>query len=310
MMRAKWILALSLGLLGFAQAEDSSNEGWSVGAPHFEFFTRSQSTTTKLPGYFIGFANHTRTFSSKFDSLGGNISASESSFFAPLLPLNNGDWHVLALFLYTQTSFDSSIPDILTQDALHSYNFPIAVVKEINHDWLLGGLVMPSLNGDFKAGSNEAVAMAFGAGKVMSPDFRLMGGFYYSHYYGNDTFFPGIQLIYRPFTDVEAYILGPIAGVSYSINDDWFMGLSARLSSATWKVESNEVLPEHVINMKKVNIALRTEHRLYKNLWLSVDAGYSVARRIKIEDIPNNQTLGRSHILPGPFASIGVNYRY
>ena len=289
--------------------EESVSEGWSLGAPHLEFFTRSQSTSTKLPGYPIGFAAYQRTFSSKFDNLDGNISSSESSFFMPLLPLNYNDWHVLALFLYTQTSFDSNIPNILTSGALHSYNFPIAVLKEINHDWLVGGMVMPSFNGDFEAGSNEAVSVAFGAGHVFSPDFRLMGGFYYSHFYGNDTFFPGIQLIYRPCTDVEAYVLGPIAGVSYSISDDWFVGLSARLSSATWKVASNEVIPEHVINMKKVNIAVRSEQRIYKNFWLSIDLGYSIARRIKIEDL-DNITLGRSHILPGPYAGMAVNYRY
>ncbi|WP_156817230.1 DUF6268 family outer membrane beta-barrel protein [Rubritalea marina] len=304
------LIAGAMSLASLAQAQDlEEDKSWKFGAPHLDFFTRSQSTTTKLPGYFIGFVNHQYNFSTDFDAFDGSLKSNRSSLFAPILPLSKDDWYLIALCYYTQNTFSSSIPNIISEDTLHSVNIPIALLKEINHEWIVGGMVMPSFNGDFQAGSNDAIAMAFGAGRIINPDFRLIGGVYYSHYYGVDTFYPGIQLIYRPCTDVEAYILGPIAGVSYSINDDWFVGVSARFSSASWKVKENDVLPDHIINYKRVNLAIRSEQRIYKNFWLSADVGISLAQNLKLEDLENNR-LGESDVKPGPFATLSINYRY
>lgn len=284
-------------------------DGLYIGAPHLEFFTRSQSTTTRLPGYFVGFAGYQHHFKSDFDDLDGDISSDEFSLLGPVLPLNYGDWHLLSFFYYTNTQFENSGFPLLPDSSLHSLSLPIALLKEHGDNWISGAFVMPSWNGDFDANDNDAIAAGAGVGYVFNPDFRLLVGAYYSHKYGNDFFIPVIQLIYRPCTDVEAYILGPIAGVSYSVNDDFFIGTSVRFSSPTWKVEADAAGPERTVNVARTNLAFRAEHRLYKNIWGAVDFGYSFARSITVEDADNN-TLQESDIKPGPFVSLAVNYRF
>lgn len=285
-------------------------EGLSFGAPHLEFFTRSQSTTTNLPGYAVGFASYQKQFSADFDSLDGDIESDEFSLFGPVLALNYNDWHLFSFFYYTQTKFETSSATSLVPDStLHSFSLPIAILKEHGDDWISGAFVMPSWNGDFDASNNDAIAAGAGVGYVFNPDFRFLVGAYYSHNYGKDFFIPAIQLIYRPCTDVEAYILGPIAGVSYSINDDWFVGTSVRFSSPTWKVEADDAGPERTVNVSRINLALRTEHRIYKNIWGTLDIGYSFGRELEVEDMGNHE-LQKSDINAGPFAGIGVSYRF
>ncbi|MFC5050822.1 DUF6268 family outer membrane beta-barrel protein [Rubritalea spongiae] len=284
-------------------------DGLYLGDPHLEFFTRSQSITTRLPGYFVGFTGYQHQFEADFDDMDGDVSSNEFALFSPILPLNYGDWHLLSFFYYTNTQFENSGMPLLPDSSLHSLSVPIAVLKEHGDRWISGAFVMPSWNGDFEASDNDAIAAGAGVGYVFTPDFRFLLGAYYSHNYGNDFFIPAIQLIYRPCTDVEAYILGPIAGVSYSVNDDFFIGTSVRFSSPTWKIEADDAGPERTVNSSRINLALRAEHRLYKNFWGSVDFGYTFGREIKIEDLDNN-TLQETDVKPGPFLGLAINYRY
>ena len=304
------LLAGSVTELTTTESNPTEEEGLSFGAPHLEFFTRSQSTTSKLPGYFIGSLAYQKQFAADFDSLAGDIKSDEFSLFGPVLALNYNEWHLLAFFYYTQTKFETSSASSLIPDStLHSFNLPIAILKEHGHNWISGAFVMPSWNGDSDASDTDGIAAGAGVGYVFNPDFRFLLGAYYSHYYGTDTFIPAIQLIYRPCTDVELYILGPIGGVSYSINDDWFVGTSLRFSSPTWKVQADNAGPERTVKVSRINLAMRSEHRLYKNIWGAVDFGYSFGRELEIQDIDNN-VLQKSAISAGPFASIGINYRY
>jgi len=286
-----------------------NNEGFHIGAPHLEFFTRSQSTTTNLPGYAVGYAGYQKQFASDFDSLAGDIESDEFSLFGPVLPLNYNDWHLISFFFYTQTKFKTSSATLVPDSALHSFSLPIAILKEHGDDWISGAFVMPSWNGDFDASNNDGIAAGAGVGYVFNPDFRFLVGAYYSRYFGEDFFIPAIQLIYRPCTDVELYILGNIAGVSYSINEDWFVGSSLRFSSPTWKVEADNAGPERTVNVSRINLALRSEHRIYKNIWGSIDVGYSFGRELEVQDMSNN-TLQKSDIDAGPFAGIAINYRF
>lgn len=286
-----------------------NSEGFQIGAPHLEFFTRSQSDTTNLPGYFIGNASYEHQFASDFDSLPGDVSSDEFFLFGPLLPLNYNDWHLISVFLYTQTQFETSTPNLIPNSTLHSLSVPIVLLKEQGDEWVWGAMVMPSWNGDFDASDNSTIATAAGVGYKFSDDFRFLAGAYYSHTYGNDFFIPAVQLIYRPCKNVEAYILGNIGGVSYSVNEDWFLGASARFTSPTWKVQADAAGPERTVNVPKINLALRSEHRLYKNIWGNVSLGYSFARSLTVEDM-NNNTLSESDIKAGPFATVGLNYRF
>lgn len=286
-----------------------NTEGFHLGAPHLEFFTRSESDTTNLPGYFIGNASYEHQFSSDFDDLPGDISSDEFFLFGPLLAINYNDWHLLGAFMYTQTKFDTSEPNLLPDSTLHSLSVPIALIKEQGDEWVWGAMVMPSWNGDFEANDNSTFATAAGVGYKFSDNFRFLAGAYYSHTYGDDFFIPAVQLIYRPCQDVEAYILGNIAGVSYSVNEDWFLGTSARFTSPTWKVEADDAGPERTINVAKINLSVRSEHRLYKNIWGNVSVGYSFARSLTVEDMDNHK-IQDSDIEGGAFAQLGVNYRF
>lgn len=286
-----------------------NSEGFSIGAPQLEFFNRSQSTTTKLPGYAVGFTGYQKQFASDFDSLAGDIESGEFSLFGPVLPINYNDWHLISFFYYTQTKFSTSGATLVPDSTLHSFSLPISILKEHGDEWLSGAFVMPSWNGDFDASNNDGIAAGAGVGYVFNPDFRFLVGAYYSRYFGKDTFIPAVQLIYRPCTDVELYILGPIAGVSYSINDDWFVGSILRFSSPTWKVEADNAGPERTVKVSRINLSLRSEHRIYKKIWGSIDVGYSFGRELEVEDMSNNM-LQKSDINAGLFAGIAINYRF
>ena len=51
----------------------SHSEDYSIGAPHIELFTRSQSITTNLPGHAVGLASYQKQFAADVDSLAGDI---------------------------------------------------------------------------------------------------------------------------------------------------------------------------------------------------------------------------------------------
>jgi hypothetical protein len=315
MLRTLFSIALTAPLMAsdFAQPLDpvtTERTGLYIGEPEIEFLSRKDDDRTELPGYFLLYSGYQHTFEADFQDLPGAVEMDKFSALGPLLPINYGDWHMVSLFYYTYTQFDTTAENSLTNTSQHALTVPIILVKEEGEKWIWGGMVMPTWTNDFSEGGGDSIALAAGAGYSFENDFKLIFGGYYSYRFGEHFAMPGIQFVWRPRPDIETYLLGSVGGVTYSVNEDWLIGLTGHYSSPIWKLESDQPdLDDNTVRVTNFNIALRTEHRLYKNLWGSVSAGVALARELEVKD-RNNKVVNDSSIDAAPFIQAVINLRY
>jgi hypothetical protein len=277
------------------------------GAPDLRF--GGNATASDLPGATVASASWIHQFDSDFDSLGGEVGIDDFSLWTVVAPLNFGSKHLITLLGYRSTQFDTSVPNMLTEDTLHSIRMPVVFLNDVSERWLWGGMIMPSFSGDLSSGDNFSIAAAVGAGYAPNPDLRIFGGAYYSHGFDEDFVIPGLMCIWRPDPKWEAYLLGPNVGVNYSVNETWILSLFGQYDSPTWHVEADASGPDRDIRLSSLRLGLKAECRLNKLCWASIAGGWSFARELEIEDLHSN-ALQEDDIDSGPFVQVGLNLRY
>lgn len=288
-------------------ADSVSGEQSLFGAPNLRF--GRNASFSELPGYTFATASWLHQFDSGFDSLGGEVSSDDFSLWAPVAPLNFGNMHVLSLLGYRATQFDTSVPNMLSEDTLHTIRMPFVFLNDMSERWLSGVMIMPSFSGDLSGRDNVSISAAAGAGYVFSPALRIYGGVYYRHGFDEDLIIPGLMFSWRPDPQWEAYVYGPVGGISYSANDDWVLSLFGEYDAPTWHVEGDTFGPDRDITVSSMRIGLKAERRLGGLCWAYLAGGYSFARELEVEDLDSN-LLQQDDIDPGPFVRIGLNLRY
>ena len=297
--------AMSAGELPTMAPAPAPDSGLHFGMDPMDFM--SGSSTDGIP---VGRASYTHVFDADYDTLPGEVSADEFSLLTPILPFSKGPLRVVGFLGYSATSFDSSVPNLLPDDTLHTISLPIAVLYERSEKWLLGGMVIPRLSGDLDNTSDAFNISAFaGFGYRPNPTLRWFGGVFYSDGFGDDFIAPGIGLIWTPSPEWAVILLPPVASVSWQFHEDYFLSLFARFESTTWNVSADSAGPDRDVQMSSTRVGLSLERRVTEHLWAQISAGYSLGREMEIENLDNNN-LQEDDIDPAPFVQIGLNLRY
>lgn len=297
--------AMSAGELPSMAPASTPASGWHFGMDPMDFMSGSGRD-----GFPAGRLSYTHVFDADYDNLPGEVSVNEFSLFAPILPLSNGPLRVVAFLGYSATTFDTSVPNLLPEDTLHSISLPVAVLYEMSDKWLLGGMVIPELSGDLDNTSDAFSLSAFaGFGYRPSPNIRWFGGVFYSDGFGDDFIAPGIGLIWTPSPEWTVNLLPPVASVNWQFSEDYYLSMFARFESTTWNVSADSAGPDRDVQMSSTRVGLSLERRVSENLWAQVSAGYSLGREMEIENL-NNSNLQEDDIDPAPFVQIGLNLRY
>jgi hypothetical protein len=249
-------------------------------------------------------------FEADFDTLPGDVSVDEGSIFLPILPLSNGDWRLITFLNYRVTSFDTSVPNLLPRDTLHSISLPVTLLYDYSDKWAFGGMVMPALSGDLSdAGDAFSFSAAVGAGYAQNPNLRWFGGVFYSSGFGEDLLVPGLGVMWRPANDWTVNILPPLANVSWRFHEDYFLSLVGRYQSTTWNVEADAAGPDRDVNVRGLRLALALERRVAEHIWASLAVGYVFGREMEIENL-GDTTLQKDDIDAAPFVQGGLNLRF
>ncbi len=285
------------------------SQSW-YGPPHLQF-ARNDSDTN-LPGVPLAMISYSHTFSGDFDRLPGDVSMDRFSFWAPVAPLNYNDMHLFAFFNYTATRYDTSAPEnalMLPEDTLNSLWLPLLFVHDVSSQWMWGAMVMPTYAGSSSSSDNFTISAALGAGYSYSPNLEIFAGAYYAHDYGDDFIIPGIAFTWRPAPRWKTYLMGPAAGVSYSVNDNLLVSLYGRYNSSTWYVKADGSGPDRNVSMSSMRVGLKAECQLHSKLWGYLAGGYAFAQELDVDDTDNDR-IQKSDIDPSPFIECGLNLRF
>lgn len=317
----KSIIALTLAtttLLCSLQAGDSvattlppateaefGEQDW-FGPPYLRFGRKNSETT--LPGYAFAAGSYTSRASADFDSLPGDVSSEDFAIWAPYAAINKEEFHLFAFINYQNTRYDTSVPNLLTEDTLQAIYAPVVFVHDISEKWIWGGMIMPSYSGNESSSDNFAISAALGVGYGYSDDLELFAGVYYYHGFGEDYILPGAAFIWRPAPRWEAFLLPPIGGLSYSINDRWFVSLYGQYHSPTWHVKADSDGPDRDINVSSLRIGAKVEYKVHDMFWAFAGVGYSLGQELDIEDTDDN-TLQKDDIDATPFVQVGFTLR-
>ncbi len=170
-------------------------------------------------------------------------------------------------------------------------------------------MIMPSFSGDLSSSDNFSISAAVGAGYVFSPTLKIFGGAYYTHGFGEDTIIPGLMFTWRPTPKWEAYFMGPMGGINYSVNENWVVSAFGQYDSPTWHIDADAFGPDRDIKVSSLRVGLKLERRFNDLCWAYLAGGYSFARELEIEDVYNH-SLQEDDIDAGPFVQFGLNLRY
>jgi len=282
-------------------------QNW-FGPPYIQFARKNSDTI--LPGYAVGTMSYTHRFTSDFDSLPGDISSDQFNLWTPVMGFNRDELHLFAWLGYGANKYDTSVPNLLTDHTMQSLSMPIVFIDDVSEKWLWGAMVMPSYAGTDSTSDNFSISVAAGVGYSYSSDLEVFAGVYYWNGFGDDLIIPGAAFIWRPAPRWEAFLLPPIGGVSYSVNENWLLSLYGQYDSPTWHVSADAMGPSRDINMSSLRIGVKAEYQMHKVLWAYLGAGVSMFQQLEVEGTAFNNTLQKSDIDVSPFVQVGLNVRF
>jgi len=262
-----------------------------------------------LPGYLLGTINSVYQFESDFDELPGEVSALDFSLWSPIAHFQAGDVHIVPALGLRSTKFGTSIDNLLTEDTLYAIRMPVVVAHDLSNEWVYGGMIMPAFSGDLSQGDNFSISGAIGAARQVNPRLMVGAGMFYSRGFEDDLFLPGLAITWRPSSRWEAFLLGPIGGVTYAINDRWIASIIGQYDALTWNIEADEDGPERDISSQAFRLGLKLERRFTDHFWVQMTGGLSMAREITIED-SDNSVLQEDELDATPFLQLGGNFRF
>ncbi len=276
------------------------------GAPHLRF--ASNKSDTELPGFRLGAATYTHRFSADFDNLPGDVSSDRFDLWAPVLPLNFGDMHVIASLGYEATRYDTSAVTLLPEDTLHRVNMPVVFLHDISEEWIWGAMVMPTYAGN-TGGDAFTYSAALGAGYQWNPNLEVFGGVYYAENFGEEVFVPGIGFVWRPAPRWKVSVLPPMGAISYSLSDKWLLSLYGQYRSPSWNSKADAAGPQRLVNMSSFSLGLKAEYNLGGAFWASLGAGWSMGQNLTVDNTSNNKLVD-DDIDASPFVQAGLNLRF
>lgn len=289
-----------------ASDTNADKQKW-FGPPHIQF--ARQNSDSQLPGYAVGTVNYMHQFTADFDDMPGDVSSDSFNLWVPIAGFNNDNYHLFAWFNYGATKYNTSEPSLLTEHTLESIYMPVVFIHDISEQWIWGAMVMPSYSGAQSNSDNFAISAAAGVGYSYNDSLELFAGAYYYNGFGEEYIIPGLAFIWRPAPRWEAYLLPPVGGISYNVNERLFVSLIGQYSSPTWHVTDDRDGPDRDINISSLRIGLKAEFNVYKKIWAFASAGVVLGQELDIEN-SKDHSIEESDIDTAGYVRAGFNYRF
>jgi hypothetical protein len=280
--QARFATVLVLLLAGGASQADGLIDGLVRRFTESDIeFKRAESDVPFLPAAWLEASGYREAAFVRPDGSSSDInyrqsSLSEGAFLA--LPIGQRDAFVIGEWLST-TEF--RLPDTQRSDfSVLSVSVPIGWIRQASPDWQLAAFVAPlgstsrddgwyweTLGGAFaRYSQNDRLAWIFGAYFDVAP----LEDFY--------TPYLGATYAFNRHWSLDAVL--PWPGVNFAPNKDTFFRLGVAPAGASWSIEPGVRHPR--VSLSVWNLGLMASHRLFGQVWLSVEAGISGLRGLSI----------------------------
>ena len=305
----KTILRAALAFAALAPAlaragDNSPTMGWS-GAPNGET-NRPPLAEVSLDGSYTGSgkAKFQGVKTGKSDAY--NLNARISSH----VDLNE-TWF-LPVGLDSQNLYLGSVPGVPVSTSLHTLSLNTGIGYRYNEQWMFLGLFNPTLyRFNHVGGKDIGFSGGLTAAWQYSPTVRWLFG-----------------VIVNPDSDVPAL---PIAGVDWQMSDDWELRLSfpqpriiyepnqrvnyyfgANIVDTTYRTSDTlgtgiglTQYDNALATYRDIRIGFGVHYELTKSLSAEAEAGYSVDRQIRYNDVKETVKFD-----PAPYVRLGLNWNF
>jgi hypothetical protein len=186
-----------------------------------------------------------------------------------------------------------------------SVSVPLGWLRQQCQTWQIAAFVAPLGSTDHNNGWYwETLGGAFARHAQTDHLSWVFGAFFdvapQDHFYA-----PYVGLSYALDEHWTFDVLLPWPGVTFAPNKNYLLRLGISPAGASWSVDKDEQRPH--VSLSVWNLGLHAEHRLFKQIWLSVEAGVSGLRGLSVEG-GAVQPLN-THLSNTGYALLGINLR-
>jgi hypothetical protein len=241
---------------------------------------------------------------------GGTYSYSQFTLRTPLtkaIALGQ-DVNFFASLNYDMTLLDVDVPALVPlQDAdLHTLSIPLSILKRSEGSpWTWLARVDPGISTDFDSfnGHDVRLGARAGAGYTFSKNFTLTAGVGTSEAYGDYLVLPLVGFDWSVNDRLFVSLSGTRLSAAYQPSDDWIVRSAVYLSGGVWNVQVEDDSRE--LTLRSMHAGVGVDRRLADKLWLTAWTGYSFANKIDVST-NNSGTVYESHADPAWFAYLGL----
>lgn len=166
-----------------------------------------------------------------------------------------------------------------------SVSVPLGWARQVNHDWQAAAFIAPLGQTDHQSSWYWQTLGGVFARYLRNDDLAWIFGAYFEqssleHFY---TPYVGATWIINPHWTLGLVL--PWPGINYAPNPDLQFRFGLAPSSSSWSAESLDTSAGATrprINFDSYNLGLSAERRVYGNLWLGIEAGWSGLRGLTI----------------------------
>lgn len=249
-----------------------------------------------------------------FDSSTAELDASRFSlvsFLSKPLPIG-GNWRFLPALDYGVTMLDfgntpAGFP--VGDEDLHKLGLHAVFYHHSpGSRWIYGGWGRANFASDCQdIGSDDFYYdVAVGAGYRITDRFLLGLGVAGLELGGDESILAGPGFYWKPSDTVDVSLIGILFNATWRPTEDWATALRFRPFGNSWNIDNAGVSQQ--IDLTSYTLRLHLERRLYRDLWVSVGAGYAFADDFEVRN-RSGRTIFSDDLDGGFSAAVGLRIR-
>ncbi len=236
------------------------------------------------------------------DSGAASMSA---AIFAPL-PLNE-KW-MIPFGLMSQNIWLDSVPGVPVPDQIHTLGFNTGLGYRLNDDWMIMGMVNPSLYKFSDVGGND-IGLSGGINAMWHYSDSLMWMFGLMVAPDSDLpVVPMVGLDWRISPQWDLQLMFPQPRLVFQPDEYWSFHVGMNLVGTTFRTSNTFGTslgrPEYddaLATYRDIRLGAGFGYNVSKSMRVEVEGGYSVSRQIDYKDF---ETV---NFEPGPYVRLGIN---
>ena len=249
-----------------------------------------------------------------FDDSKTELDSSRYSFGSFLSePISlGGDWKVVPYLDYSFTSldFDNLAPkSVFGDEDLHKASLHgILYHQSAASQWLYGawGRVSFASDGQDVGSDDFYYDLAVGAGYMFSDKLVVGLGIAGLELGSDASYLPGPMLYWKPADTVNVSLVGALFDATWQATDNLVLAVRGAPYGNSWNVDDKGVSKQY--DLSTYSLRLHAEHRIVKDLWLSVGIGYTFGGEFEVRDSSADR-LFTDDLDGGLSASVGFRLR-